>query len=149
MESVIGTISSIHGDRATVMVEAPLACRRCRAGRGCGAGLLQSDQGSRQIDVQLPPGMAVEVGNRVRLTVAPLGLLRAATLAYGLPLVAMLAALGVARLSVGSFGDAEGVGFAIIGLIAGLLISRRLLQKDAACDQLVPAVEGLATSGAE
>jgi len=88
--------------------------------------------------------MALHAGQHVRLAMAPADLLRAAFLAYGLPLVSMLALVGTAAILGGAVSDLAGFVLATIGLAAGFLAGRWILERDAACDQLVPYIEGLA-----
>jgi len=70
-------------------------------------------------------------------------LLRAAFLAYGLPLVSMLVFIGAAAIFGNALSDLTGAIVAIAGLAAGIFAGRRILKRDAACDQLVPNIEGL------
>ena len=144
MESVVGRVCSVQEGVVTVIVDAPVSCRRCASGKGCGAGLLATDQDPKQIDIRVPAGMALHAGQHVRLAMAPADLLRAAFLAYGLPLVSMLALVGTAAILGGAVSDLAGFVLATIGLAAGFLAGRRILERDAACDQLVPYIEGLA-----
>jgi sigma-E factor negative regulatory protein RseC len=104
-----------------VRPDTPVACSRCAAGRGCGAGL-----GSRKVEdltMQLEPGFTPpDVGERVALTMASGSLLRAAAIVYGWPL---LGAVGMAVAgSQLSTSDATLALFAISGLVAGFLVAR-------------------------
>jgi len=92
MDRASGEILSISADTATVSVVAS-GCPRCAAGKGCGAGLLASSEGSTQVDIQLSPGHFYRTGDAVTLTIASSSLLRAALLAYGLPLAGTVLAL--------------------------------------------------------
>ena len=142
MESVVGKISAVDDQRVTVAVKSTFACQRCAAGRGCGAGLLQSTDEVRHVRIDLPIGLSVGVGDQVELSIEPKYLLRAALLAYGLPLSSMLAALLVLRALPGSVNEAVAVGIALLGLIAGVIAGRALLRQDSACDQFVPTISG-------
>ena len=146
MESVVGRIRTVQDGVVTVVVDAPVTCRRCASGKGCGAGLLATDQESKQIEIRIPTGMALRTGEHVRLTMAPADLLRAAFLAYGLPLVSMLVFIGAAAIFGSAQSDLTGVIVAVVGLAAGIFAGRQILERDAACDQLVPFIEGLAGS---
>lgn len=148
MESAEGRISSIDGDVATVVVAAPLACARCAAGKGCGAGLLASTGGPKTLSVRMPAGVRLQVDDVVRLSIAPRHLLRAATLAYGLPLAGALGALAIAWIARADIGDAAGVVVALAGLVAGHLAGRWLLQRDAACEHFLPTLDGGAGASA-
>jgi sigma-E factor negative regulatory protein RseC len=124
---------------ATVSVEAAAACARCAAGRGCGAGLLQQGR-TRLIRVRVADGLDLEPGDSVRLELKPLHLLRAAWLAYGLPLVAMLLSVAVATAVAEQVGDPATMAFAAVGLAAGLFAGRRILRRDNCLQHLRPMV---------
>ena len=144
MESAIGTVSSVAEGVATLVVAAPITCHRCAAGRGCGAGLLGSNEKPRRVETSIPAGMTLAVGDQVRLTVAPRHLLRAAILAYGLPLISMLVFVAIAWGFGAADSDLLAVAFALTGLVAGFLLSRRLFAAEAACEQFVPVIESFA-----
>lgn len=146
MEKATGQVESVHGGVATVVVAAPVACARCAAGKGCGAGLLTGPDVSRQVQVQVPEGMALDAGDRVTLCIGSRELLRGAGLAYGLPLLFMLVFVGIASLGGGPGADARAIPAAIAGLVAGIFLSRRILARDAACSHLVPVIDGHASA---
>jgi sigma-E factor negative regulatory protein RseC len=124
---------------ATVSVDAAVACARCAAGRGCGAGLLQQGR-TRLIRVRVADGVDLEPGDRVRLELEPLHLLRAAWLAYGLPLLAMVVSVAVATVMAEQLSDAATMAFAAVGLAAGLIAGRRILRRDSCLQHLTPMV---------
>jgi sigma-E factor negative regulatory protein RseC len=146
METVIGKVSSVRGRLAIVVVDSPIACQRCASGKGCGAGLLTGTDKPRQIEISVPPGMNLAAGANVRLTMAPGDLLRAAFIAYGLPLVSMLALTGATRAWLGALDDLPAVLVAVAGLSAGLVAGRHLLKKEATCRHFVPVIDGFAGS---
>lgn len=118
-------------------------CARCAAGKGCGAGLLTGAGQSRLIDVSVAPGLDLKPGDEVRLTLAPSHLLRAAILAYGLPLLGVLLALGIAWSLNHGIDDRFAVALAMGGLLTGTLLGRHLLNRDGCLKNLVPTVSGL------
>ncbi len=140
MDSPVGRIVSIADGYATVSVDAAAICARCAAGKGCGAGLLTGSNRTRLIEVQLSPGMDLDAGDEVKLTLAPAHLLRAASLAYGLPLGGIVIALGAAWFLNQSLDDLFAIALAIGGLLIGGFFSRHLLNKDACLKNLVPTV---------
>jgi sigma-E factor negative regulatory protein RseC len=123
---------------ATVAVEAA-ACARCAAGRGCGAGLLQRGR-TRLIQVRVADGLYLEPGDCVRLELEPLHLLRAAWLAYGLPLLAMVLSVAAATAMADQTSDLGVVAFGAVGLAAGLIAGRRILRRDGCLQHLTPVV---------
>lgn len=149
MESATGTVSAVDGALARIIVDAPIACQRCAAGRGCGAGLLlQGSPEARVLEMRLPPGARVAVGDEIRLSIAPVFLLQAAFLAYAVPLIAVLLALAAGLLLTDSLGDGAALLLALSGLAAGLVFSRRLLQNRALCEQFVPQFTSMDETGA-
>lgn len=138
MDLPVGRIVSVADGRATVSVDRAFGCARCAAGRGCGAGLLAVQ--SRLIDVRLVAGLALRPGDEVRLALAPSSLLRAALLAYGLPLAGLVTALGIAWYLKQSLADRPAVALAAVGLVAGLLVGRHFLNRDGCLRNLVPTI---------
>ena len=141
METASGRVEAVHNQQITILVATPVACRRCATGKGCGAGLLTGTERERRIDVALPPGMHLEPGDRVSLGIAPGQLLRAAGIAYGIPLIALVGAAGLAALAGRSPGDGPAIAMALAGLAIGVLISRRILARHRACEFYVPTIE--------
>ena len=141
METAIGRVCSVGDGRITVVVDTPVACRRCASGNGCGAGLLSGPGKAKKIDVTVPPGMTPDVGDRVTLTLAPAQLLRAAAIAYGLPLLAMVVAAWLASFVAAGPDNLTAIGIVSVGLVAGFAASRRILGRDAACRQFTPVVD--------
>jgi sigma-E factor negative regulatory protein RseC len=140
MESPVGRIVSIADGQATVSVDAAEVCARCAAGKGCGAGLLTGSNRTRIIEVQLSPGMEIEPGDEVKLSLAPSHLLRAAVFAYGLPLIGIVVALGVASILNQALDDHFAIALAISGLVIGGLLGRHFLNKESCLKNLVPTI---------
>lgn len=140
MDSPVGRIVSVASGHATVSVDAAQVCARCAAGKGCGAGLLTGAGRSRLIDVNVPPGMDLKPGDDVKLALAPSHLLRAAVLAYGLPMAGVVIALGIAWIFSKAVNDVLAVVLSICGLAAGALLGRHFLNQDGCLKNLVPTV---------
>lgn len=140
MDRAAGKIISISAFTAVVSV-AETGCPRCAAGKGCGAGLLAGTGGPAEVSVQLPSGHRYHVGDAVTLSIASSSLLRAALLAYGLPLAGTVAALTVGWLVMAPLSDLAAVVIAGSGLLAGFIVGRKQLQKEAWCRQFVPSIE--------
>lgn len=138
MNSQVGSVVSVDVDSGVVIVrpESPVACARCAAGRGCGAGLTTASV--RDLSLPLEPGATVPAaGDRVALTLPSGSLLRAASVVYGWPL---LAAVGMTIAgSMLTESDAILGLFALAGLGAGFLLARR--QANRRC--LMPSVSPL------
>lgn len=130
VETAAGRVVGLRDDgspeRRTVLVAVdPVpACRRCMEGRGCGAGLM-SASGATEVAVPAPHGLDLAPGDTVELRLPAQALLRAALLAYGLPLAGLLLAASGAAL-IGA-GEPLTVFAAGGGMLAGALAARRRL----------------------
>lgn len=109
---------------AIVAVDPVPACRRCMAGRGCGVAWRYS-RGAPEIAVPAPSARVLVAGDVVELRLPAALLLRAASLAYGLPLAGLLlAAIGAALADAGEPVTVIAAGG---GLLTGALTARRWL----------------------
>ncbi len=126
--------SSRHAD---VEVREPVACPRCAAGKGCGAGLWADGRG-RLLRASIGPGVEVEVGDCVRIELAPRDLLVAAWFVYGLPLAAAVAGAALAHFA--GLGDAAAALAAFLGLVAGALHARRRLGAAGCLRRFTPVI---------
>jgi len=140
MDQASGKIISVSADTATVSV-ADTGCARCAAGKGCGAGLLTGKTGFTEIEIQLPPGHHYRAGDAVTLSIASSSLLRAALLAYGLPLAGTVSALTIGWIVMAPLSDLAAALIALAGLLAGFVTGRSQLRKDDWCKQFVPSID--------
>lgn len=140
MELPRGRVVSVEPGSVTVSVDAAAVCRRCAAGRGCGAGLLTGARQPKLIDAVVAPGMDLAPGDEVELTLAPTHLLRAAALAYGLPLLGVIVALGIAWYLDQALNDALAVLLAIVGVSGGAIVGRHFLKRESCLMNLTPSV---------
>lgn len=136
-----GIIVSVSAGRAVVSVEGGAVCPRCAEGRGCGAGLYGQSRGGRLVDARIPGGLQVDVGDTVRLVIAPRDLLGASLLAYGLPLAGLLLGALAAAGMASAPGDAVAVALAGLGLGAGLVLGRWRLRRAGCVRRFEPVVE--------
>lgn len=146
MDSPVATIISISDGMATVTVSRSIACARCAAGKGCGAGLLSGKSKSARFVVPVPASMHLHAGDQVHLELSPESLLKASFLVYGLPLVGVIGALLFGWLVVGPLGDASAIGLAVSGLVAGLLAGRMRIGRDQCLERFVPTIAGRSPS---
>lgn len=135
-----GEIAEIDGRRATVVVDAGVACARCAAGRGCGAGLLSPAPGKRRFEVEVPAGLDLARGDRVRLELRPSNLLAASWLVYGMPLLAMTAVPALAEALVGPLSDGVLAGLALSGIGVTVAWGRRRLAATRCLQQFLPSI---------
>ena len=115
-------VTRIEGDIA--LVEAAAAgtgCGRCNEAGGCASGLLAQTLRPERM-YRLPNHIGAAVGDRVVVSVAEGAVLRAALLAYLLPLSLLMA--GAALGTVMMHDDVVALAGAAIGLAAGLTLLR-------------------------
>lgn len=118
----------------------PAACGSCATRSACGtptaAGKALLPRHWRAPRTPLAGSAPLALGDTVRVGVDRGALTRAAWVAYGLPLLAMVAA----ALAAQGAGDAAAAGAALAGLLLGAAVSRRLVRRWQ--DALLPVVLG-------
>lgn len=139
MNSTLATVTAVHNGRATLSIESPAACPRCAEGKGCGAGLFSGPR-ERELQLEVPGDGELAEGDRVCLELTDADMLRAAFLAYGLPLAGILLSLVLARLVLGPLSDAASVSVAVTGLLAGWLVGRKRLSSANDRDLIRPTI---------
>ena len=144
MDSPVATIISIDNGIATVAVSRAVACARCAAGKGCGAGLLSTTEKRAKLQLAVPETMVLKIGDEVVLELSPDTLLRASLLVYGLPLAGLVAALSIGWLVAGPLADGVAIGLSVAGLSAGLFVGRSRLGRDRCLQQFLPRIAGRA-----
>ncbi|MDP2810344.1 MAG: SoxR reducing system RseC family protein [Rhodocyclaceae bacterium] len=120
-----GVVTRIEGDYAWVDIGAGAGCGSCKSQGGCGSGLLGIKAPSRQH--RLFNSIGARTGDAVTVSLPEGGVLKAALLAYLLPL-----ALGIAGAAAGMWlGGSDG--HALAGLFAGLgggwLLLRQVMRR--------------------
>jgi len=125
---------------ATVTVSRLVACARCAAGKGCGAGLLSGNPAPAEFQVQIPDSMALRVGDQVTLELSPDNLLKASFLVYGLPLVGVLTMLIIGWVVAGPLSDVVAIALAVAGLLTGCVAGRARLGQNRCLEQFVPRI---------
>ena len=124
----------------TVRVDKAVGCARCAAGKGCGAGLTGNAGQTLELELPIPDaGMPLRVGDSVRLNLLPGNLLRAALLAYGVPLAG--AALAAATAFALGASEPVSVTAALAGLVAGMIVSAFRTRRLSCLDNLSPHIE--------
>ncbi len=114
-------------------------CARCAAGRGCGAGLFGQRRKPAVIEAKVAAGVLLTAGDRVRLEFVSAELVRAAWLAYGLPLAGLVvASLAASRVFPGN--ELAAVICAVLGLFAGAAYGRRALRQGRCLSRCMPVV---------
>ena len=137
-ESEIGKVLETSNGRARVEVSPSGMCSHCEMASSC----IPASSGNRIIEVADPIGAAP--GLRVRIELASSTFLLASFLAYVFPLIFLFAGaligFSAAPESSGELGG--GVG-SLIGLGAGLLLSKIYAQRLAARGKIDPVITGI------
>ncbi len=134
-----GEVMDCVGGVARVRPRSRAGCPRCAAGAGCGAGLnawLLSDR-LDLVDCTYDDGIP-EPGETVTVEIEEASLLAAAALAYGIPLLGLVAGAVSARWVGG--GELTEVLAAVTGLILGGVVARLLAARTAVARRLTPRV---------
>ncbi|MGB5164181.1 MAG: SoxR reducing system RseC family protein [Woeseiaceae bacterium] len=137
MQGTVVAIRAAGGRRvAVVEVSAEQVCQRCASGKGCGAGIGLSATSLKQIEVPLGDSHNLREGQSVELRMQDGGLLRAAAVVYGWPLLGGLlgAAVGLSR------SEASAALLALCGMLAGWLLASWYLKQSRCLQRLVPVI---------
>lgn len=134
-----GRVESVDGRVVVVRVQLPAGCARCARGQGCGFGLAVRT-GERRVTLDLPAGVEVSPGERVRVGLARADLSRASVAVYGIPLLGLLG--GAAAAGTLGLGDARAIGLSIATLGIGLLSARVIANGLARGDRCRPRLLG-------
>ncbi len=137
------TVVAVFDDGVTLDVDSAIACARCAAGKGCGAGFLARNR-NQLVQARLLPGVRVHEGQHVHIELAAQNLLRAALLAYGVPLLGAIAGASIAWAT--GVGDVAAAIMAVVGIVAGLVVSRGRLRRESCLQRLTPVVTGPASA---
>lgn len=120
-------VLEVRGDLAAVASAGPLGCKACQAQGGCGtASLARFFQRRSRVTWARNP-LAAQPGDRVVVGLDERALLRAAWVAYALPLAGLLGgALLGEQLGGAGIKELAAAVAGLIGLIVGLAWSRQL-----------------------
>lgn len=140
MQTQSATVVAIRSGKLSVSVENSVACARCAAGKGCGAGLLGGSSRPLVLDLDAPDGRALRVGDTVSLTMQSEDLLQASWLAYGLPMSSVVVALACLRLFAPGAGDVVALVTASSVFAASLYAARAWLRRVNCIQRLTPRV---------
>lgn len=118
-----GTVTAIDGDYALVRLD-DTGCGRCHEEGGCGGHNIGSMLCRTPTSYRVVNPAHAQLGDRVQISIAPGAVRRGAMLAYGWPLLALLAgALAGSALA----GDGGAIIGALVALVCAWLVLRRYM----------------------
>ena len=92
----------------------------------------------RRVNAVIPAGYEVEVGDDVRIELAPTRVLAAAFIVYGMPLAGGVVGAGAGYLA--GLGDAGAATSALAGLAVGAILGRARVRRDRSLRRLTPTL---------
>lgn len=117
-----GEVVEVTNRHVRVRVQRRTACDRCHLRHGCGAGIFSRAFPRGHVDIDLPGSGQLRTGDRVTVALPEGGLLRAAAVAYLVPLITMLAGI----LTLAAWGEASSIAGGVGGFAIGCLAARSL-----------------------
>jgi positive regulator of sigma E activity len=124
----MATVLEARAGQLELRLDPVTGCAGCAGTRGCGIGPLVNAFRNRAATwcFPLPAGADYRPGDRVRICLAAPRVLRAAALAYGLPLAGLWAGGIAGAFMVPAAADLVGMAGAVVGLTGALLLGRKL-----------------------
>jgi len=123
IETEIGKVVEAQMGRARVEVSPSSLCAGCEMAAGC----IPAAEGKRMIEVADPVG--VSVGQDVQIELGSGSLVLASFLAYIIPILCLIAGVFIGMYGGGNTLSEMWLGIgALVGFVAGLLISRIITQ---------------------
>lgn len=125
-----GRVLAVDQDSIWVRVARRSACGSCASSGECGNGVMGRLLGSRATDIRVrrEPGQQVNDGDSVDIGIADDAVLSASLIAYGIPLIALLAGaiIGAGLDNPGS--DSYSMLLGAVGMVAGWMLARTVGQ---------------------
>lgn len=120
-------VVAVDGDHVWLATLAPAACGNCATKAACGSGSAAPTRRATWCAPRMLPtgGLPLALGDTVLVGVDRGALTLAAWVAYGLPLLAMLAA----TLPMQAASDGAAAAAAVLGLLLGAALARVLVQR--------------------
>lgn len=124
MIEAVGTVREVDGDVILVEVRRRSACSGCDSQEGCGTSALGTWFSRGTSRVRLRSDQPLRAGDLVVVGLEETALLRASIVLYLLPILSLLGG-AMAGAALGGAGvDWPGIGGGLLGLTAGLAVSR-------------------------
>ena len=118
MTLATGTVTAVSAASVTIEFDPQTGCSACVTGAGCGLGpilRLLAGNGSRTVHLPNRPEETLREGERVQVVVRGRRVAALAVVAYGLPVVGVMAGAGIAVTLWPEAGDVAPVAGALTG----------------------------------
>lgn len=153
MPTETGRVVAVEADALWVETMHRGTCGSCAAKKGCGHALLDRGSSGRRGRIRLLPGRfelsQFRLDDQVLIAVPDEIILRASLIAYGLPLLGMLAGTFAAASWLPGNGDLASVLGAAAGLLLGYALVRRHGIRHNRDHDFQPVLQGLAPAPAQ
>lgn len=116
------TVLSSSGDRVLLRFDRLSQCEACLRGEGCGAGVFSQLFTRSSTTVDLPSEHRWQVGQRVRVGIAPGRLMSGSIALYGWPLLGFLVGAVIAQ-TVGQIVELSHWASDVLSLVGGLSLA--------------------------
>ena len=137
-------VLKVNGKEALVRASQADGCEQCN-GKGCGAGKLSRMFCSKPRDFQVENSVNATVGDQVIVSVADGAVLHGIWWVYLLPLMLLIAGALTGHLMAGEskFQDMSSTGGAILGLVAGFFLIRRIFARQVRGRRFQPYISSI------
>lgn len=134
-----GRVVAVEGDEVWIETIRTSSCSGCSARSGCGQGLLAKVKDGTRSHIRLQTDLKLVVDDEVILGLPEQAFIRSSFLAYGLPLLMLIAAVLLAD-SVFALAEPWVIVAALLGLASGFFVVRLISQLSLARDDFQPEI---------
>jgi len=134
-----GRVIAVNGNEVWIETIRTSSCSACSARSGCGQGLLAKVKDGTRSYIQLRTDLQLAVDDEVILGLPEQAFIRSSFLAYGLPMLMLIAAVLIADMA---FALAEPwiILSALLGLAGGFVVVRLISQMSVARADFQPVI---------
>jgi len=134
-----GRVIAVKGDEVWIETIRTSSCSACSARSGCGQGLLAKVKDGTRSHIQLRTDLKLAVDDEVILGLPEQAFIRSSFLAYGLPMLMLIAAVLLAE-RVFALTEPWIILSALLGLAGGFVVVRLISQLSAARGDFQPVI---------
>jgi len=134
-----GRVIAVNGDEVWIETIRASSCSACSARSGCGQGLLTKVNDGTRSHIQLRTDLQLAVGDEVILGLPEQAFIRSSFLAYGLPMLMLIAAVLIADMAF-SLAEPWIILSALLGLAGGFVVVRLISQMSVARADFQPMI---------